>query len=41
MRPEVNLNQFEISFHDKIPLRCEVTSLSALVHETRRELKPV
>ena len=29
MRPEVNSNQFEISFRDKISLRCEATSLSA------------
>ena len=30
MRPEVNSNRFEISLQDKISLRCEVTSLSAL-----------
>ena len=29
MGPEVNSNRFEISFRDKISLRCEVTSLSA------------
>ena len=28
IRPEVNLNQFEISPRRKISLRCEVTSLS-------------
>ena len=29
MRPEVNSNRFDISLRGKIPLRCEVTSVSA------------